>query len=80
MILLDIIADPCWRCGTRADLGCRHHAPHGSLPVAYRRRHREAVDRRTLRTSGQGFNFTGQKAQRLKAELERMKRALLGGY
>lgn len=26
--------DPCWRCGVRADLGCRHRPASGTAPVA----------------------------------------------
>jgi hypothetical protein len=48
--------DPCWRCGARADVGCRHREPSGSAPVI----HAEVADgRRTDR--GQGFAFMTRK-------------------
>ena len=30
------MADTCWKCGVRSDLGCRHKAAIGELPISLR--------------------------------------------
>lgn len=38
--------EPCGRCGTRADVGCRHQPPSGPPPLALQDSPDEPVDRR----------------------------------
>lgn len=50
--------EPCWNCGARADVGCKHRQAEGPRPVALVEQEQEVKrERYDRRSRSQGLNF-----------------------
>jgi hypothetical protein len=69
---LDAPEEPCWRCGVRADVGCKHRPAAGIAPRPVAR-----VEDRRRADKGQGLGFHRERlASNLQAAIDSLKPGL----
>lgn len=64
-------AEPCSRCGVRADVGCKHRPAQGAQPLAIARSNDEKPDGRKGRPDRNLHSFWGKGGNPTKAEFAR---------